>query len=1065
MPSFNLNKLQLGKKYNVKVRAVDANGNYSSYSLNYQFTVPAVDPVSGSQLSTVNNAIVTQIASNSASGVGGALVAGAFDNAGLASAGSVNLLNVWNGSATLSGTSGSGGVIINQGGILGYRFGDSAASAGKFFLDTKTGNAYFRGQVTATTLDVGGANGIIYDGSTVTIGTSVVINAGLSVNSLTVGYGGSTLSIANNVSGTSSGIYINPNNYWFTSGSFSVGGSAQNVVWNGSALRITGSVTATTGSIGGFLINANSLVGSTTSSIVGGGIYGGSVTGANISNGSTFSVDSSGNLKATSASISGSIVATSGSFTGDVGIQSPGRLIAQSGSNSVVVSSSGIVGTQSGVTIFSIPTDSTASPTIATFKIMESRITGGGSAAYIVSGSVNDNITIRGDKTGGKTAAVYSTIGGVATTATTGSGFYVDDAGAFRLAGSGGVVSMSNGNLSITGSITATTGSIGGFLIGSASLVGGRGSGSYTGLIPGTDKAFFAGATDLSGTAASVSISNSGSLYAIGASISGTINRLTFGRGGGDVATNFAVGEGALNSNTTGALDLAIGSSALYSNTSGSSNIALGYQSMLSNTTGSYNIAFGHRSMYLSGSSRFNIAIGASALYSGSAGDYNLGIGYKALANNIFGDNNIGIGYLALEKLATGGGNIAIGYLSQNNGFSNSNNISLGSSALYTASANSNNIAIGYRALMKNTANQNIGIGSDALTNNTANYNVAIGQSAMTTNTTGSKNTALGQGAMTLNSNGGDNVAIGYNTLPNNTSGSRNIAIGTNDTLGGNETGTDNIAIGYATIVSPVIGNKSVDKNIAIGSFALQSVSGTNNTAIGYNAANNLTTGNYNTYIGSFDATGYTTTGSQIFISDGTGTVYYRVDGTPGTQTEHYFVNAQNYGVRLDANDTYGVLFTPWVNGTASTNSQFYFRPATNDWAFETPLLASFDAAAAGTSGFVRIAGTGQRGMYYTATTANPSSRTVKTAIKEDVDALVSDLAKITTVKYTYDNDPDQLVRFGIYAEDALDTQTFKDYVYGDPAEPETLAINTQEMFAVILEYIKDIYRRLGEDI
>ena len=103
--------------------------------------------------------------------------------------------------------------------------------------------------------------------------------------------------------------------------------------------------------------------------------------------------------------------------------------------------------------------------------------------------------------------------------------------------------------------------------------------------------------------------------------------------------------------------------------------------------------------------------------------------------------------------------------------------------------------------------------------------------------------------------------------------------------------------------------------------------------------------------------------------------------------------------------------------------------------------------------------------MYYTATTANPSSRTVKTAIKEDVDALVSDLAKITTVKYTYDNDPDQLVRFGIYAEDALDTQTFKDYVYGDPAEPETLAINTQEMFAVILEYIKDIYRRLGEDI
>lgn len=58
---------------------------------------------------------------------------------------------------------------------------------------TYGGNAIFanvgvRGDLEATTLDVGGANGITYDGSTVIIGASVVINAPLNIGDLSASY-------------------------------------------------------------------------------------------------------------------------------------------------------------------------------------------------------------------------------------------------------------------------------------------------------------------------------------------------------------------------------------------------------------------------------------------------------------------------------------------------------------------------------------------------------------------------------------------------------------------------------------------------------------------------------------------------------------------------------------------------------------------------------------------------------------------------------------------------------------------------------------------------------------
>ena len=277
--------------------------------------------------------------------------------------------------------------------------------------------ASISGALTATTLDVGGSAGIVYDGTTVTIGSSVVINSSLTTDSLQVGASPSLLKIANNVSGSNSGIFIssanywystgdfslggpqgitfgggsvvigtdvyvnagvtvnaltvgtaptllnisassggagndgifiNANNYWYTDGRFSVGGSANNVIWSGSTLAVTGNINATTitasnGTIAGFTLSNNqfSIPGITFSSS----------GGLRLGNPVTFSVDQNGNMVATSASISGDITANSGRFTGSISAQyitaSVGEIAgftlarSQLSTASVVVSSSG----------------------------------------------------------------------------------------------------------------------------------------------------------------------------------------------------------------------------------------------------------------------------------------------------------------------------------------------------------------------------------------------------------------------------------------------------------------------------------------------------------------------------------------------------------------------------------------------------------------------------------------------------------------------------------------------------------------------------------------------------
>jgi hypothetical protein len=93
-----------------------------------------------------------------------------------------------------------------------------------------------------------------------------------------------------------------------------LGNSTYSVKWDGSALNITGNITATTGTIGGWTIGATDLTsdaGATGMASSGGyRIWVGDATPAN----AEFRVSSAGALTATSATITGAITATSGTL-------------------------------------------------------------------------------------------------------------------------------------------------------------------------------------------------------------------------------------------------------------------------------------------------------------------------------------------------------------------------------------------------------------------------------------------------------------------------------------------------------------------------------------------------------------------------------------------------------------------------------------------------------------------------------------------------------------------------------------------------------------------------------
>lgn len=185
---------------------------------------------------------------------------------------------------------------------------------------------------------------------------------------------------------------------------------------------------------------------------------------------------------------------------------------------------------------------------------------------------------------------------------------------------------------------------------------------------------------------------------------------------------------------------------------------------------------------------------------------------------------------------------------------------------------------------------------------------------------------------ITVGTGGGSvlsNVAVGYHALNSNSSGYDNVAIGT-DSLMSSGVSRFNVAIGSRALPASwgVIGN------VIIGTDSFTSYTGsggnTFNTSVGYNNANNLTSGWKNTLIGANITALSSNMENHVIVADGDGNrrIVVNASGNAGIGVDTPSTKLQVSGViSPSADDTYtlgtsALRFTEVfaTNGTINTS-------------------------------------------------------------------------------------------------------------------------------------------------
>jgi hypothetical protein len=160
-------------------------------------------------------------------------------------------------------------------------------------------------------------------------------------------------------------------------------------------------------------------------------------------------------------------------------------------------------------------------------------------------------------------------------------------------------------------------------------------------------------------------------------------------------------------------------------------------------------------------------------------------------------------------------------------------NTAEGTNALSSLTSGVANTAVGWLSLFSNTDGSfNTAVGAGTLLFNVGDQSAGEGV----------KNTAIGTAALLFNIDGDNNAAVGAAALINNTTGDNNTAAGA-DTLSSNTEGCCNVAVGRKALTA----NTSSLANTAVGYQALAgstSSSSSFNTALGYNAGQDVDTAN-----------------------------------------------------------------------------------------------------------------------------------------------------------------------------------------------------------------------------
>lgn len=367
--------------------------------------------------------------------------------------------------------------------------------SGKYTLTVIAGNVVTGMNITSSTGAGTDVSSVIFRATDFQIYNGVVGKTMFSVSGADVNLAGVlTVSTSGKIF-TGTGTYANANTYFYVDSSnrFSLGA---NLTWDGATLTITGSISATTGTIGGWTVAATTL------------------TGGNAT------LDSTGQL----------ILGTSNDVVYVSASDATYRLWignATAGSATFRVTKGGVMTATAGV--FSGAITST-SGTIGGWTLSSTTLTGGNatldSAGQLILGTSNDivylsatNATYRlwvGNVTAGSAAFSVTKTGLLSATGATISGAITATSGSF------------------TGTITSTSGTIGGWTIGATTLTGGNATLDSAGqLILGTsndvvylsafDATYRIWIGNVTAGSAAFSVTKAGVLSAIGGIFSGAI--------------------------------------------------------------------------------------------------------------------------------------------------------------------------------------------------------------------------------------------------------------------------------------------------------------------------------------------------------------------------------------------------------------------------------------------------------------------------------------------------------------------------------------------------------------
>jgi len=374
-----------------------------------------------------------------------------------------------------------------------------------------------------------------------------------------------------------------------------------------------------------------------------------------------------------------------------------------------------------------------------------------------------------------------------------------------------------------------------------------------------------------------------------------------------DLAVIIGYGAGAAIMTGGGGADqsTAVGSSASAALTSGQANTALGYSTLATNQTSDFNTAVGHQSLQtlqvadlgrntavgintlnalatgventvigafagdaMAVGESYNVAIGSDTMGavdegSGNA-NYNVAIGPDALKGGDLGSNgdligNIAIGALALDATGTTPftGSIAIGHQALTAQTANSESVAIGYQAGLANQTGSKNVLVGYQTGVTFTDMDNCTLvgykAGNAISHNNADGSTFIGYNAGVANTTGDKNTYIGLNAGLENTTGGNNTIVGANSYidtGNVPATEHNTFIGANAANGTWTTSVSDLNTGVGSGIFQGAMNDA-SANSALGYNALQDLThGDSNVAVGGYAAKDLTQGSNNTAVG-----------------------------------------------------------------------------------------------------------------------------------------------------------------------------------------------------------------------